>query len=276
MENIQSEGAASAETYDINIDNLDVALKAEAGDALSRKGGEQETGKAGAEQVIEIDEQFKGLPEAEARARTIQSRYDTLQTERDKFAADLQEAEPYKNFVNQIMTDENMLIALVNKVKPGLIPKMDVSADIKARLKEQFGEEFKPELSREESERQDPGGTDWQYYKKLDDITTNATKGDPQHELTIEQYKKKIDAEREAGSEAAKVQIEAAKKEFNATAEEITAISEFGNKLEFRDLVRIHRFLRKFSSKTSGIANVTGPAPKLTTDRENFLSKLEL
>lgn len=272
--NIQPTGTESGESFDVNLDSLETALEAGTGSHSGSESGVLSNSTNQAEEFFEIDERFKGLDPGEARFRTIQSRYDVLQKEKNQLLAKLNDLEPYQNFVNQVLSDEKMAIALVNKLNPNLVPKRDMSQVIKARLKEKFGDGFKPQLSREEAEREDPGGKDWQYYRALDEITRNATEDDPQHGLTIEQYKQKIDANRKAEQEAAKREIEEVKKKFSASDEEIKATVDFLNKLSFENGLRVHRLLRRVSPKIPGITNISGHSPGVTSDRDKFVKSI--
>lgn len=268
--NINPAGPASGETFEVDLD----ALEAAAGPGSEGEGGVKPNEKEDAKEFFDIDERFKDLPPAEARFRTIQSRYDTVVKERNDALASSQELEAYRNFVNQVLADEKMAIALVNQVNPELIPKKDMSQVIKSKLKEKFGEGYKPQLSRQEAERDDPGGKDWQYYRMLDEITKSATEDDPQHSMTIKQYKEKLNAMKEEEKQAALKEIDDVKKKFNTTDDEIRAVSEFLNKMSLEQGVRLHRLLRKISPKIPGVTNVSGHSSGPPSDRQRMIKEI--
>lgn len=250
-----SGGNATSGTFGaINLDALDAI---QVGDNpnnsdTSNQGGQGDDPFAG----VEIDERYKEFDPKEALARTLKSKFDKKSNDFDKLMGDFNKVSERANLLNQLFTDEGLFYALVNQVKPDLVKNVDYGIQIKEELKKEFGEGYKPSLTRQEAERDDPGGKDWKYYKRLDDLS-NKFGNSSGHSKNLKEYLDSRRAEEELEEQKMQQSLSTLKTELKMSDEEAKAIISWGEALQLKDLVKIHRFLRRFSS-APGITNIPG------------------
>lgn len=227
-------------------------------------------------QTVEIDERFKDLPEEEGRFRTIQSRYDKLMSTYETLENRFSEVEPILEIMDDLMEDDNALMAFLNERKPELIQKRDVGQEIKQYLAKEFGDGYKPTLTREQAEVEDPGGKDWRYYKRLDDLYAELKGGSGYTKAeSLKAYRAKKNAEKEQYAKSQQQQIEKAKAALNMTDEEVERVSTWASNLTFADVTKIMRFLTRFPAKTPTPSTIQGQGTPITTARTAFINSLK-
>lgn len=277
MENsIANNGTPSGESFDVNIDTLDgfAGVGGQPGSVELSQNNNDNASKSQPE-VFEIDDRYKNLPEPEGRFRTLKSKYDKLEADHTKLAGEYEFGSKAQLLIDNLVKDENLLRVFINQVKPGLLPKVDLGSSIKETLKTEFGEDFKPSLTRIEAERDDPGGKDWLYYRRLDELASKLS-GNPGTEATsVKEYLEKVASMKESEKQKYLAHIEEVKKEFNATDEEIKGTLAWGEKLQLRDLLKLNRFLRRLPSKAPALEMASGfnPNQGVSNERSKFLKE---
>mgnify|MGYP005847983011 FL=1 len=273
----QMDSNTNSDAYNIDVSklNLDSNGEVKSNDSASNVPDENiqaNTNKA--PEQIEIDPRYSNLPREEALIRTLQSRYDKTQAELQKVLKDYELSAKIKDTFEKMVEDENLLRIFVNQVKPGLIPKKDYGEIIKEKLKQEFGEDYKPQLTRLEAERDDPGGTDWKYYKKLDQLERELMGSEDSEANSIKEYIENMQKKKLAEQKELELEVEKIKKEMNASEDEIKGVLNWAEKLKLKDILTLHRFLRKFhrvpdiQSPSNQSSNISSP------DREKFLKEI--
>lgn len=226
---------------------------------------------------VEIDPRYKGLPEADAIARTIQSKYDKLNMDFINAQKELQASSVYKEILADLYEKEDALYAFLNERKPELINSRDIKTELKKALTTKFGEGFKPTRSRDEAEREDPGGTDWLYYKELDKLTAELTSGSGSYakHKSLKEFRDTIKAQREAEDREIEQEISQAKQKYQMPDAEVDWTRKWSATLKFADLVEIARFLRRFQNSPA-MASIPGSnGVAVSQSRKEFLETLK-
>lgn len=265
----------SSDTYNIDVSklNLDSNGEAESKDSASNVSDTNLQADKKSDE-IEIDPRYSNLPREEALIRTLQSRYDKTQAELQKVLKDYELNAKIKDTFEKMVEDENLLRIFVNQIKPGLIPKKDYGEIIKEKLKQEFGEDYKPQLTRLEAERDDPGGTDWKYYKRLDQLERELMGSENSEVSSIKEYIENLQKKKLTEQKELELEVEKIKKEMNASEDEIKGVLNWAEKLKLKDILTLHRFLRKFhrvpdiQSPSNQSSNISSP------DREKFLREI--
>lgn len=268
MENIVSADTSSQQSFDIDMSVLNdpqIETPAENSQTSNVHTNDDES--------ITIDERFKDLPEAEARIRTLQSIKDKYRADYDKLMKDYSEKEKIANFVEQMVEDENLLYAFIREIKPELVKPIDLGVQLKEQLQKEFGADYKPQLTRDEAERDDPFGTDARYYMRVDQLKAKLLQQGGQENLTIKEYLAKKKQAEELEAKKYEMERQEVKSQYKMTDEEVKAVSEWALKLRFKDLVEVHRFLRKLN-RTPNINQVPGSTPGIKSEREKFLNSI--
>ncbi len=207
---------------------------------------------------VEVDPKYAGLPEAEGIARTIQSKYDKLNIDYLNAQKELQSASKYKEVVNDLYESDDALYALLNERKPELISNRDVKSEVTKRLTEKFGEGFKPELSRDEAERQDPGGQDWLYYQELDKVKTDITgSGQYAKHKTLQEFRDAQKAESDKADALIEDEVRDTQTKLKMSVGEVEWNRKWAATLKFEDIVNLSRFVRRFKNAPT-MANIPG------------------
>lgn len=262
-------GNAGISEYNIDISSL----------SLDESGGQaddsevQKQSSADSQEQFEIDPKFSHLPKEEALLRTFQSRYDKLSSVHSQLAQKVQELEKLENLFELMSKDEGLLRTFVNQLKPGLIPQKDFGEIIKEKIRQEFGEDYKPTMTRLEAERDDPGGLDWKYYKRLDQLEQELSRGNTEVANTIAEYLERKNKERQLEQEKLKQEVEIVKKELNVSDDEIKGTLSWYENLKLKDLIVLNRFLRKFPTTKAGNI-VTSPGSGTQSSRQQFLSSI--
>jgi len=227
------------------------------------------------EQEIEIDERFIGLEPNEAKFRSIQSKYDRLQADYNKFQQTYTTVEEKAKLVEELMQDPNLLYAFVNEINPNLINKPDTSNLIKQKLKEEFGESYKPQLTREQADREDPGGTDWQYYRRLDTLYTDFSKN--QNKATsVKEYKEQLAKQQQAQQSQQLALVRDVQNKKNANDVETKAVIDLFTKLDLEKAFDLHRLLRRQPQTRTNLNIISGsPTTGVSPQYADFLKTLK-
>lgn len=273
---IMSQGDLSAtDSNESNVNNYNIDIN----NLLSEETGNKSEGLIQPQQTeqkeqIEIDPKFGHLPKEEALLRTFQSRYDKLSTTHQQLAQKVQELEKLENLFESMTKDEGLLLTFVNQIKPGLIPQKDYGELIREKLRQEFGEDYKPTLTRLEAERDDPGGLDWKYYKRLDQLEQELTKVNSNVANSVKEYLEQKQKQQQAEQEKLKIEIETVKKELSVSDDEIKGTLNWYENLKLKDLIVLNRFLRKFpTTKAGNIVTSPGVGTNLS-QREQFLKNI--
>jgi len=249
--NIKPTDGISQESFELNLDGLEVqqvAPKETPGD-ISPGGQTSQVG---------VDPKYAGLPEAEAIARTIQSKYDKLNVDYIQAMKDVQTGTTYKEILNDLYESDDALYAFLNERKPDLISNRDVKSEVTKRLTDKFGEKFEPELSRDEAERKDPGGKDWLYYQELDKIRSDVTNSDSYSKhMTLKEFRESRKSEIETENATIESEIVAAQEKLKMSDTEVEWNRKWAADLKFSEIVQISRFLRKFQNAPT-MGNIPG------------------
>lgn len=228
--------------------------------------------------TVEIDDRFKHLPEAEAVARSIQSRYDKLYNDYQPLVAQMEEYKPLIEILDDLLDNDDAFYAFVNERKPELIQQKDIGVELKKQLTKEFGEGFKPSLTREQADIEDPGGKDWRYYRKLDDLYSELKQGSAYTKTaSLKAYRQKKEALAKAEEERFQQQVEKAKVDLKMTDEEVERVSKWGQSLDFAKLTKLLRFVSKFPTTKAAaqISKSTGSGTPSSTARQQFLDSIK-
>lgn len=272
MENIVETNNQPQDTFDVNIDALD-DVQVDTGGDSSQESDVHTNTEQPQEEEFEVDERFKELPTEEARLRTLQSQRDSSKSAYDKLMKDYDERDQVAGLLDQMIEDEGLLMAFVSEIKPDLIKQRDIASELKGQLQQEFGEDFKPQLSRDEAERDDPFGQDSKYYMKLDELKQKLKGGDNPQATTVKEYLKKKSELAKADDEKYAQERETVKNQFKMSDVELKSVSDWARGLGFADLVKVHRFLRKFPTRNPNLTSVPGDAQGVKSAREKFLDE---
>lgn len=207
---------------------------------------------------VEIDPKYQGLPEAEAIARTIQSKYDKLNMDFINAQKEVQSLMGYKDVVNDLYGNDDALYAFLSERKPELISSRDIKTEVTKRLADKGYKEYEPQFSRDEAERKDPGGKDWLYYRELDKITSEITgTGQYAKHKTLKEFQQARLTEIQAEDAKIELEISEAKEKLKMPDAEVEWNRKFAATVKFEDIVKITRFLRKFQNAPT-MGNIPG------------------
>lgn len=275
----QVNDGSNQNTFDIDVSKLDLSDNTVAEDSNGSASNEPDNNSAELKQEesveqIEIDPRFSNLPKAEALIRTLQSQKDKTQAEYNKIIKEYEQVTKIKDLFDKMLEDENLLRIFVNQVKPGIIPNKDYGEIIKEKLKQEFGEDYKPSLTRYEAERDDPGGIDWKYYKRLDQLEQELSHNSPDAK-TVQEYLENLKKQQEIAQKELSMEIEKVKTELKADDNEIQGVVNWAKKLSIKDILTLHRFLRKFHKVPEYTSNSNSTVKdSISPNREKFLKEI--
>jgi len=249
--NIKPTDGISQESFELDLNNLKAQQVAPEGTPGETSPGDQTS-------QVDVDPKYAGLPEAEAIARTIQSRYDKLNIDYLQAMKDVQAGTTYKEILSDLYESDDALYAFLNERKPDLISNRDIKSEVTKRLVDKFGEGFEPELNRDEAERKDPGGKDWLYYQELDKIRSDVTNsGTYSKHMTLKEFRDARKSEIETENATIESEIITAKEELKMSDTEVEWNRKWAADLKFSEVVQISRFLRKFQNAPT-MGNIPG------------------
>ena len=267
--NIPVPESTSPESFDVDLSALDVQQVDSTETPGSTEGNQP--------LQVEVDPKYAGLPEAEAIARTIQSKYDKLNIDFLQAQKEVQVNSGYKEVLSDLYDNDDALYAFLNERKPELIKTRDIKNEITKHITEKFGEGYEPELSREEAERKDPGGKDWLYYQELDTIKKKVlgTESYSKHQ-SLKEFREARAAEMEKENTSIEAEIVEAKDKYKMTDGEVEWTRKWSASIKFADLVRMSRFLRKFQNAPA-MGNIPGDSSNtaMSKTRKEFLDSLK-
>lgn len=267
--NIQPNDGISPESFELNLDNLE-GQQVDQSQTLGSTETEDKPSQ------VEVDPRYSGLPEAEAIARTIQSKYDKLNMDYQNAVKEVQVNSTYKELLSDLYDNDDALYAFLSERKPELISSRDVKSEVTKRITEKFGEGFEPELSRDEAERKDPGGKDWLYYQELDKIKADITGSSSyaKHK-SFKEFREARKAEMETENATIEAEIVEAKEKLKMSDSEIEWNRNWAANLKFAEIVRISRFLRKFQNAPT-MGNIPGgKVVSQSKNRQQFVESLK-
>jgi hypothetical protein len=269
MENIVSAENVSQQSYEVDMSVLnEPQIQAPVNGS---QGSNVHTQNEEPNNQFQIDDRFKELPLEEARFRTIQSQRDSLSATHNKLIKEFEEKNKIAGLMDQMIEDEGLLYAFIREVKPDLVKPLDLGTQLKEQLQKEFGADFKPELTRDQAEREDPFGKDAKYYMRVDALKQKLLNDGGQENLTIKEYlakKRQVQQTENAKYEMEREQI---KQQYKMEDAEVKAVSDWALKLGFKELVEVHRFLRKIPGKINpNLNNVPGTAQGTKSARDIF------
>ena len=269
--NIGGSGNISQDSFELDLNSLEAGqVGGQTNQGSTEKPLEQPIS-------IEIDPKYQGLPEAEAIARTIQSKYDRLNMDFQAEVKRSQENSVYKDIINDLYTKEEALLALLSEVKPELVGNRDVNAEIKKRIVAEFGEGYEPKMSRDEAERKDPGGVDFRYYKKVDILWDELSKSGNSYSKhkSLQEFRKAQIEQMKADELTVEAEIQEAINKFQMSEAEVEWNRKWASSLKFPEIVQITRFLRKFKNSPS-MANIPGgQSVTMSKARQELLNSIK-
>lgn len=220
--------------------------------------------------IINIDEDFKGLPIHEAIHRTWQRKHDRELAVLPKVQKEAEENLRYRAMLEDLTTDDDTLFAFLNERKPDLLPKQDLSERIQTELKKQFGD-YVPT----NDEPRTPGSKAWLYDKAAGDIYTKVTSGQTKFGSLKELREAKERKQQEAIA-TSQAELAAVAKQYGWDDNALKSFVIWGNGLKAADLAKIYMFATRTGAMRSPSAasvpgNTTGV---MSQSREQFLRSL--
>jgi len=221
--------------------------------------------------LYEVDERFKDLPYGEAALRTLKSKHDKLFSLNEKLAKEQEENSKAMMFLNDLLEDDATLEAFLNERKPELIQKKDFSQTLQEKLNNEFPEflDYKP--SRVDADN-NPGGKEWLYFKRLDELYSELKTGGNKHVSTVKELKEqrlKAKAEQDALIER---EMLTAQKEMGYSDEDVKSFYKWSQNLKLVDMMKMHRFAAK-TNRIPNVGNIPG-SPIQQSARSQFLKTL--
>lgn len=223
-----------------------------------------------ASRIINVDEDFKGLPVHEAVHRTWQRKHDLEMQGMTKVQKEAAENLQYRTLIEDLSTDDETLYAYLNERKPDLLPKQELTDRIQAELKKEFGE-YVPT----NDEPRTPGSKAWLFDKRATDIygkiSTTQTKFGSLKELR--EAKNKQQQEQQAAVQA---EMSALAKDMNWDEAGLKNFAGWASQLKPKDLAKIYSFaLRTGQMRVPSAAGATGDTTGgMSKSRADFLNSL--
>jgi hypothetical protein len=210
------------------------------------------------------------LSEQELRYRKLQSQYDKLFHQNEEVVRNYEEALKAKEFVNELLEDDQTFEAFVYERKPDLLEKnkSSIVENLEERLEAKFGD-YKPDS------RDDTSAKAYLYFKELDALYDEvSSKGNPK-KLSELKEARKIEAEKE--KQRVNTEIQKAKELMKWNDEQVGHFQSWANKLGVVDLMKMYNFALKTNrvSPSSSIASARGHGFMGETARESFLNSLK-
>jgi len=271
MENIVQTEATPQENFDVDLSTLE---QVQADTSVGSSTSNVHTNTEESQVQVEIDERFKHLDPAEAALRTLKSQRDQTRADHDKLLKEFGERDQIAGLLDQMLTDEGLLMAFIAETKPELIKSRNIASELKDQLKKEFGEDFKPQLTREDAERDDPFGNDYKYYMRVDELRAKLKENGEAPQSVKEYLRKKREREQleSAKYENERMTVKAQKK---MSDDELKAVSDWALKLNFAQIVDIHRYLRKRPTGSNpNITSVPGGGEVLQSAKSKYLDEL--
>jgi hypothetical protein len=268
MENIVQPDAPSQESFNVDLsalENIQTGVPAESSPDSNVHTNTEES-------QIEIDERFRELDPTEGRIRTLQSQRDQSRAAQEKLRKDYDERDQVAGLLDQMLEDEGLLMAFIAETKPELVKNRDVASELKKQLMEEFGQDFKPQLTREEAERDDPFGSDYKYYMRVDELRAKL-KVNGEAPQSVKEYLRKKRERTQLESAKYENERQTVKAQKKMSDEELKAVSDWALTLKFGQIVDIHRYLRKRPSANPNLTSVPGGGEIAKSAKDKFLDE---
>lgn len=268
MENIVQSDAPSQESFNVDLsalENIQTGVPAESSPDSNVHTNTEES-------QIEIDERFRELDPTEGRIRTLQSQRDQARAAQEKLLKDYDERDQVAGLLDQMLEDEGLLMAFIAETKPELVKNRDVASELKKQLMEEFGQDFKPQLTREEAERDDPFGSDYKYYMRVDELRAKL-KVNGEAPQSVKEYLRKKRERTQLESAKYENERQTVKAQKKMSDEELKAVSDWALTLKFGQIVDIHRYLRKRPSANPNLTSVPGGGEIAKSAKDKFLDE---
>jgi len=221
--------------------------------------------------VFEIDDKYKDLPHGEASLRTLQAKHDKLFSLNEKLALEQEKNSKIISFVNELLEDDLTLEAFLSERKPELIQKKDFSQTLQEKLNNEFPE-FQDSKPRRDDADQNPGGKEWLYFKRLDELYSELKSSGSKHIGTIKELKEQKLAEKAQRDAELEREMQFAMKELHYSDADVKSFYDWSQNLKLIDMMKMHRY----AARTNRIPNVNSipGSPPQTSKREAFLKNL--
>jgi hypothetical protein len=208
------------------------------------------------------------LPEYELKYRKLQSEYDKLFHRNEQVVREYEEALKAKEFVNDLLEDEEVFEAFVYERKPELISHKDLTEAMQEKLEKEFGD-YKPES------REDTSPKAYLYFKRLDEMYEEM-KNKKSVPKTLSELKKQREKEKELNKRKIQEEISKAKKVMNWDDSQLENFQKWANSLKVTDLMKMYNFALKTNrlSPRSSVASSQGSYIGKSA-RDNFLRSLK-
>lgn len=225
------------------------------------------------EMKVEINPKYAHLPEEQAVFRTLQSERDSFRARLEKEIQSKAELEQIAEIFETLYNDDSALEAFLAERKPELVSKRDYSSMIKSALAKEFGEEFRPTLTREEAERDDPGGQDALYYLRLDEIRKSIIKPQGENPKSLKEWREKQKQKADIESQKVVAEIKEVQKKYNLSDSEVEATLELGRKMNFESLYKTRKLLLRLGKPMEAGVNLQ-PTQNINSNAERFVKEL--
>lgn len=205
-----------------------------------------------------IDPRFAHLSKEEALIRTLQSKYDSTYSQLEKVKPLVEQAEVLKNFVNDLMSDEQTLYAFLNEVKPELAKPLQGNFEsyAKKKLTEEFGEGFEPD--QDMARRGDP--THYRYFKRMEELYNEFSQGGSKRANTLKELKEARKQQEEQMRQQQLQELNAIKQKFGVTDEHVKRFLGWAQSLKAENLFEIYRAMSRVPNMPQ-TATLSGQAP---------------
>ena len=185
------------------------------------------------------DGTFQRSPEEVARM--FQSKYDKTAAEAQKLQERVKQYESLENFLNSVYEDNEVRQAFLYELAPESFKPKDPHAFIKEALAKEFGEDFKPD----KDEAEIPGSRSWLYFKKADDLYTEAKQSGSKVPKTLKQIRAERDKKRKEQESEARRQKEKIVQKFGWDDTTFASYVDWANKVTPLSLATVWEYARK-------------------------------
>jgi len=212
--------------------------------------------------------QNQGSIDWETNFKEMQSKFDKLQAQNELNVHDLNEATSSREFLSQLMEDDEVFDSFVHERKPDLFKKQNISEILQNKLTEEFGD-YKP--TRQEAD-ENPGGQAWLYFKRLDDLYAHTSQSKTPKALAELKAERKLAKETQA--QKTKAEIIKLKKTMNWDDDNIANFQKWANDLSLDNLAKMFNFAVRTQRKMPNVTNASGTSSGQGSLRKEWLDNL--
>jgi len=199
--------------------------------------------------------------EWEMRYRDLQSKYDKLYHTNEQVVTEYQEALNAKQFLTQLMEDEETFEAFVYEKKPELINRKDISSIMEEKLQAEFGE-FRPS-------KDDTSPQALLYFKRFDELY-ESMKSQNKAPKTLKELQAVREREKKTQEESLTKEMQRAQKVMNWEDTTVENFQKWAKNLQVVDLMKMYNFALK-TQRIPSASQMSGTARRPKTARESFL-----